>query len=61
MVYGGQTASPVFREIVKDILSLPSTPINELIKGDKPSEEEGKVLPIAAKNQKITLPKPKST
>jgi len=53
MVYGGQTAAPVFREIVKDILSLPSTPTYELIKKRVPDENgEGTVTTIAAQNAK---------
>ena len=50
MVYGGQTAAPVFKEIVKDILSLPSTPTNELIKREIPDEQkEGIIEPVAVK------------
>ncbi|MCI0531468.1 MAG: penicillin-binding protein 2 [candidate division Zixibacteria bacterium] len=29
--YGGETAAPVFREVVKDILSLPSVPTHKLL------------------------------
>ena len=51
MHYGGQTAAPVFREIVRDILSLPSTPTFELIRPenlttDRPGEP---VQTVAAK------------
>ncbi len=61
MVYGGQTASPVFKEIVRDILSLPSVPINELIKREKPAEDGAGISPIAAKKQKNPLAEQKST
>jgi cell division protein FtsI (penicillin-binding protein 3) len=54
MVYGGQTAAQVFKEIVKDILSLPTTPTNELIKKAEPAHNgEGTVATIAAKNAKV--------
>jgi len=40
MHYGGQTAAPVFKEIVRDILSLPSTPTLELIKQKNNEDDE---------------------
>lgn len=33
--YGGQTAAPIFRNVVADILSLPSTPTHQLVKQEE--------------------------